>query len=91
MQVVHVLDPGKGGVLEWWLLHACGLLCCLNQSWSRGCCMCVDSPGPRPNQTQHGSLLVSRVILEAIHALDKRSGNARLVCGLPCCLNTVGI
>ena len=39
------------------------------------------SLGPRPNQPQHGSLLVSRagkescIILEAIHALDKRSGN----------------
>ena len=35
------------------------------------------SLGPRPNQPQHGSPLVSRacVILKAIHALDKRSGN----------------
>ena len=29
----------------------------------------THSLGPRPNQPQHGSLL------EAIHALDKRSGN----------------
>ena len=43
-------------------------------------CMCVRataSLGPRPNQPQHRSLLVSHVgvIPEAIHVLDKRSGN----------------
>ena len=31
--------------------------------------------GPRANQLQHGSLLVSLIILEAIHTLDKRSVN----------------
>ena len=31
--------------------------------------------GPRANQPQHGSLLVSLIILEAIHTLDKRSVN----------------
>ena len=31
----------------------------------------IPSLGPRPNQPQHGSLLVLRVILDAIHALDK--------------------
>ena len=43
-------------------------------------CLCVcnvrSSLGPRPNQPQHGSLLVfPRVILDVIHALDKQSGN----------------
>ena len=30
---------------------------------------------PDPNQPQHGSLSVPRVILEAIYVLDDRSGN----------------